>query len=396
MLINSYNVKGLRNDTKRRDMFRYFKNRKLDVILLQETHSQVEDERIWSKEWGGEVWYAHGSTKSKGVAILVRKGVDLKVVEAQTAFEGRFLMLEVKIGEFNFLLANFYGPNEDDDSFYIQAFEKVESKDNPNMILAGDFNTTLNPELDSNCNTDSHKRKRMAIKSYLEMRDLQDIWREQNPDKYQYTWKKDRLALTSSRIDYMFVSQSLCNRVNFTDIIPGYKSDHWRLSLGLNLEAHPKGKGFWKLNVSHLKNQEFLEELNLKIDQYLWQVKEDITPAQNWEYLKLEITSFCTEYSNRKAKEKNRLIEKLENRLKILDQKLGECRDIKGKEELANKIHKTEQFLINEHEEMTQKKVEFFKAKWHNFGEKNNKFFFKPSQGQIQLQGDFQATFSYR
>lgn len=289
-------------------MFSYFKSKKLDIILLQETHSKPEDEALWSREWGGDIWFSHGTTQSQGVAVLINKKVPLEVLEIQSAFEGRFLLLEVKMGDLTFLISNFYAPNEDDEQFFIQAFEKIEQKDNPNMILAGDFNTALDPILDSNCNTDNHKKKRIAIQSYLEMRNLVDIWRSRNPNKYQYTWKRDKLAQTSCRLDYIFISDSLCNRVVKTDLHPGFKSDHWRQELQINMETHPRGPGFWKLNTSYLRDDQFLEELNQVIDRYLWEVKPNITPIQIWEYLKLEVSSFCVEYTRRQAARKNRLI----------------------------------------------------------------------------------------
>lgn len=374
--MDSLNVNGLRADAKRKDLFRYFKNRKLDMVLLQETHSTPEDETIWLREWGGRIIFAHGLSQSKGVAILIRRDVPVEVLEIKTVFQGRFVLLEVKISEFTFLLVNFYGPNEDDDVFFVKAFEIVEGKDNPNMILGGDFNVTLNPNLDTNCNSDHHKKKRMIINNFLEMKDLVDVWRVQNPDKYQYSWKRDKLALTSSRIDYFFVLKGLCNRLTRTEMWPGYKSDHWRLDLGFDFQSSPRGRGFWKFNSYYLKEKDFVEEMNKVIDEYLWEVKQDITPAQNWEYLKLRIATFCTEYTSRKATTRNRLIDKLENRLKILDRNLLTNPDQEKKKEIAVKIRKTEEFLINEHEEMAQKKADLFRAKWHNLGEKSNKFFF--------------------
>lgn len=350
--------------------------------MLQETHSVVQDEKLWSMEWGGDIWFAHGSTQSRGVAVLVKKNIPVSVENIKADLDGRLLIMDVKIGEIKLILSNFYGPNEDDDSFFVQAFEKIEERDNPNMIMGGDFNTALNPKLDSNCNTDNHKKKREVIRNYLELREMVDIWRTHNPEKYQYTWKRDRLALNSSRIDYFFISESLCTRVLKTDIVPGYKSDHWRLEIQLNMESQPRGKGFWKLNTSYLYDKQFLEELNEKIDTYLWEVKADITPSQNWELLKLEVTSFCTEFSCRKAKAKNRLIDKLEHRLKILDEKLAVSSDHNEKLQIADKIRQTENFLINEHEEITEKKREFYRLKWHNLGERNNKYFFNMAKAR--------------
>lgn len=376
--IDSFNVRGLRTHHKRKDLFRYFKNRKLDIILLQETHSLQEIENSWRKEWGGKAWFEHGTTQSRGVAVLLNKRAEphVEVREVRQALDGRFIMIEILIGEINFVLANFYGPNEDEAEFFIQAFDILEKKDNPNMMLAGDFNTTLDPKLDSNSDSDHHPRKRAAISNYMEERELVDVWRVNNPNKYQYSWKRDCLATQSSRIDYFLVSQGLCNRIKKAEMEPGYKSDHWRLDYHFDFQSCPRGRGFWKLNLLHLKSKEFLEELNVIIDQFLWAVKENITPVQEWEYLKLEITSFCTEFSARKAKQKNRLIEKLENRIKILDEHLLQCTDPAKKEEILIKIKKTEEFLINEHEERSQKRTFHNRCKWYNESEKNSRYFF--------------------
>lgn len=346
--------------------------------MLQETHSTLENEDLWTKEWGGKIWFCHGTSQSKGVAILLSRRIQdaIQIDKVQMALDGRLIIANMVIGETELVLSNLYGPNEDDAEFYVNAFDIIEKNDNPNMILCGDFNTALDPLLDTRCSTDQHKRKREVIKNYLELRDLVDVWRTANPEKYQYTWKRDQQAQISSRIDYFFVSQGLCNRILDTDILPGYKSDHWRLQTSFNFEDHPRGRGFWKFNTSYLRDKQFLEELNLIVDQYLWAVKENISPAQEWEYLKLEISSFCVEYANRKAKQRNRLIDKLIQRLKILDERLLDSQSQDTRENLAFRIKQTEQFLINEHEKLAEKQAFHNKCKYYTEGERNNKFFF--------------------
>lgn len=43
------------------------------VILLQETHCTRELENLWQAEWGGKVFYSHGTSSARGVATLVKK-----------------------------------------------------------------------------------------------------------------------------------------------------------------------------------------------------------------------------------------------------------------------------------------------------------------------------------
>lgn len=62
--------------------------------------------------------------------------------------EGRFIILELAIGEFRILLVNVYGPNEDSPSFYVKLFDLIDKREIPSMLLAGDFNVSMDPELD--------------------------------------------------------------------------------------------------------------------------------------------------------------------------------------------------------------------------------------------------------
>ena len=52
-VIATFNANGLRQTYKRKAVFHYLKQKKYDVILLQETHSTSADENLWKCEWGG-------------------------------------------------------------------------------------------------------------------------------------------------------------------------------------------------------------------------------------------------------------------------------------------------------------------------------------------------------
>ena len=67
----SLNVRGIRDQIKRRSIFSYLKDQKANIYFLQETYSERADENIWRKEWGGELFFSHGTKHSKGVCILI-------------------------------------------------------------------------------------------------------------------------------------------------------------------------------------------------------------------------------------------------------------------------------------------------------------------------------------
>lgn len=329
--VASYNVNGLRNDQKRREIFNYIKVHQSDITLLQETHSLPEDETVWNNEWGRKIIFGHGSTFSKGVAILLAKNSQFEITDITQDEEGRYLILDVVLGKFSFILVNVYAPNEDKPEFFTKLFNTIESKENNSMIIAGDFYTTLDPGKDLyNNEGTNHVRKRQILLEFMEKHNLIDIWRIKHPDKQIYTWQKfNSKDLIMSRLDLFLITEDLALRTNDADIKTKYKSDHSRITLNLNLEEYKRGKGIWKFNNLHLKDKVFLQIINNVILQFRWNVKnyDEIDLETQWINLKDRLIETCKKYSINIAKEKNQLIAKFELRLQILDSKIPETND---------------------------------------------------------------------
>ena len=76
--ILSFNVNGLNGKVKRCAVFNRLK-KKNSIVLLQETHSSANDEHVWKSEWGNHIVFCHGSTNSKGVAILFPEQLEYNV-----------------------------------------------------------------------------------------------------------------------------------------------------------------------------------------------------------------------------------------------------------------------------------------------------------------------------
>ena len=93
----SLNVRGLSNFRKCRAIFTWCRKQKADLIFLQETHSTKAGEYKWKKEWGSEIIFSHGSSKARGVAVLIKRGLDIVVEQELPNSNGRSIVLKTLI-----------------------------------------------------------------------------------------------------------------------------------------------------------------------------------------------------------------------------------------------------------------------------------------------------------
>ena len=146
--IATLNVNGLRDPTKRDIIFSYLTRRKIGITLMQETHSESKDEKAWRNQWGGDIMFSHGSTNSKGVAILVAPKTGLQLTNGESDTEGRWVKGDIIWEEKKLSLISIYAPN----LLYprVHLFEDIMGKLSitNNLIMAGDFNclTQSNPQ----------------------------------------------------------------------------------------------------------------------------------------------------------------------------------------------------------------------------------------------------------
>lgn len=102
----SFNVNGMGNPVKRRIIFENLRTQKAEVHLIQETHSSPETGFLWAREWGGQIFYSHGTSNSRGVAILMSRNANFKVSTTIRDPEGRFVGIDIMVGEPKISLGN--------------------------------------------------------------------------------------------------------------------------------------------------------------------------------------------------------------------------------------------------------------------------------------------------
>ena len=109
LAVASYNVAGLGYVIKRKSVWHFSKSSPVHIVFLQETHACSACETLWEKEWGGDILWNHGTTRSKDVAIAFKCGLQYHVNDINADDLGRLLLLDINIEDRNFCLAKVYG-----------------------------------------------------------------------------------------------------------------------------------------------------------------------------------------------------------------------------------------------------------------------------------------------
>ena len=326
---NSFNTRGLGDGRKRRTIFQWLKNYHNGITLLQETHSVEAVESLWTNEWGGHILFSHGNNLSRGVAILFPKYLDYEVKNCVSDNFGRFLMLELKIEEYDFLLVNIYAPTKDRETEQIDFLDDIKQhlRDHydKNILIGGDFNVCINPLIDKKGGTkDTISTYSTMLEDLKDEFNITDIWRVLNPDTSKFTWRGNtKCGLVQSRLDLWLLSTHMIYDINVCDIKPGIKSDHSIICISFTMQdKHHRGKGFWKFNASLLKDTTFINKVKDTIAKCKAKYSNMGNKALAWDVTKCEIRSEIVSYSVWKARESRRYGKNLESELIELEKQL--------------------------------------------------------------------------
>ena len=137
--------------------------------------------------------------------------------------EGRYIIIDLVVGELTLTICNIYAPNKDDPAFFQNVSEQMTSFKFEEIIFRGDFNLVLDVLKDKKGGKPStHQNSLKMVQNFQNNLDLTDIWRDLNPEERRYTWSQNKPEI-HCRLDFFLVSVSLAGRVLKCDILPGYK-----------------------------------------------------------------------------------------------------------------------------------------------------------------------------
>ena len=348
-------------------IFDYYR-KNADFLICQETHSEVANEQIWAKEWGGGAIFGHGTTAARGIAIFYDKKYKKCIENVYKSEDGRMIVIDVKIEEEIITIVGIYAPNQDSPVFFKDLAQLLRNRQEHKIII-GDFNLTLQVELDRQNTYNNNNKAKDELVNIMDEFYLHDVWRVQHPEKREYSWMKPGHIQKASRIDYALVTAGLDQKAKAVQYIPGIKTDHRAFYICLDLIQFERGVGYWKFNSSLLKNKEFLIHMNKELNTTI-QASIEQNPIQRWETLKRRIKKISSNFARKKASENGLIISQLSEKVDEYECSLPLNKDedellAETKKELEEKLYERVKGLIFRS-----------KVRWLEEGEKNTKYFF--------------------
>ena len=365
----SLNVKGMRNGSKRRELFRWLKryyNAESKFVFIQESHSLPTDVNIWQHEWGSNIVFSHGTNDARGVAILVPSHISSSNIEKSWADDdGRIVMIKIKCEGESYALINVYAPTKNHQKLQLNFLNTLKQliRDNEDsmLILGGDFNTYLNPVLDKDSeNNEAVTKYGKEILSLLEEQQLIDIWRILNPTSKRFTWRQKN-PFRQTRLDYFFISLNLQFQVQKCEIKPSIKTDHSLLSLNITLnEPIKRGPGFWKFNTALLKDEVYIDYIKEIILDLKVQTLNIDDKGLRWDYIKSEIRQRTITYSKVQAQLAREYEDNLLDNYNHLSERFEQSKD----KTIENQLEIIKQEIEHINKEKTNGAIIRSKATW--------------------------------
>ena len=325
------NVRGLRQSHKRQILFTWLKKHKYDIICLQETYCTRDILSDFDKNWGAKTWHSESiSNHSRGVCIMINTELQHEIITYHCDNEGRKILLKIKIANDIFNILNIYAPNHINEKkqFFNSLYQWTENyiSENYYTVIVGDFNCTLMPEDRSSGKTDICSK---SLLNSLNQFNVIDIWRHKNPNEAEYSWESNTRDISSSRIDYIFLTKNLSFRTEKCCIRSAPISDHKSVIVNIKCLDNKRGPTYWKFNVSYLKDKKFCDNIEELFDSILALLENNkLLKTIAWDLFKIKVKEFSIKYGQNKSKLTKYEICKIEHEIQALDMAIGKNKSL--------------------------------------------------------------------
>ena len=175
--------------------------------------------------------------------------------------------------------------------------------------------------------------------------------------------------------------------MKFTDIIPGYRTDHSAIVFCFTASVNKRGKGYWKFNAQLLQDTEYINIVKNCIKETVQEyfVSGDCEDLMNvelscndqmfFEILKMKIRSVTISYSIKKSKERKLYFQELELEVKKLEQLVNTGSGVDH--DHVHNLNEKKLELETARSSMIDGLILRSRVNWYEHGEKCSEYFCK-------------------
>lgn len=283
--IGSWNVRGLGTPAKRAAVFDMLDIFKIRIACLQETHlNQDTKSQIRNKRFQCQFHSVH-TTYSRGVSVLIERGVAFTCRQCKIDVEGRYIFLYCVIENQEYVLANIYIPPPFKLDVLYCLLEFIMDKTSIPIIVVGDFNVVINKKIDRlPPGNQGQGLQGNRMSHFLCEAGLLDLWRIRNPVTLQFSCYSGSYS-TLSRIDLVLANE-LGSQI-IKDIIyqPRGVSDHSLLMVSISINNN-MFRRVWKMNPIWFGIIEDQNGIIAKLNEFISFNADTTTRGIMWDALK--------------------------------------------------------------------------------------------------------------
>ena len=123
-------------------------------MFLQEIHSTVYDKKRWQDDLKGKLFFSQGRSNLCGVAIGFLGNMNFNVLNKIQNYDGKILILGVRVDDAAFLLINLYIANKECEQLNVLTtvfsfLSNITDLHCKNIIFGGDFNVFFDTNYES-------------------------------------------------------------------------------------------------------------------------------------------------------------------------------------------------------------------------------------------------------
>ena len=309
--------------------------------------------------------------------VLFHPKLNFQIEKQIVGKNGRYIILDGTFADNHIVLVNIYAPNDVNQqvSFFKELENRLQEYSEETIIIGGDFNCTLS-ELDKKGGNPNSRKLPVVreIDKLCNLYDLNDIWRQRNPNETQFTWRNKSFKI-QCRLDYFLISKKLNDLTDKCKILYAPETDHSAILLHIkSVELkQEKGPGFWKFNQSLLQDEAYVSKLRTELEWFKQKYIDVDDQSLRWDLIKMEIRGFTVKYSKNKARKRKSTETFLQNQINDL-YKRAEAEP--NNKQIICQIHNTRLRLQKIMQYKTKGAILRSKVRWHENGERNTRYFY--------------------